>query len=126
MGTDWNNNQPIYLQLREKVIALILDNILQDGDTLPSVRTVSAEQRVNPITVSKAYQTLVEDELIEKKRGLGMFVKSGARAILLASEKKKFLENEWPEIVSRINRLGLSSKELLATGNQSSEMKGGI
>ncbi len=126
MGTDWNNNQPIYLQLREKVIALILDNILQDGDTLPSVRTVSAEQRVNPITVSKAYQTLVEEELIEKKRGLGMFVKSGARAILLASEKKKFLENEWPEIVSRINRLGLSSKELLATGNQSSDMKGGI
>jgi len=126
MGTDWNNNQPIYLQLREKVIALILDNILTDGDTLPSVRTVSAEQRVNPITVSKAYQTLVDDELIEKKRGLGMFVKSGARAILLASEKKKFLENEWPEIVSRINRLGLSTKELLATGNQSSDLKGGI
>ncbi|MCP4411925.1 MAG: GntR family transcriptional regulator, partial [Gammaproteobacteria bacterium] len=83
MGTDWNNNQPIYLQLREKVVALILDKILQDGDTLPSVRTVSAEQRVNPITVSKAYQTLVEDELVEKKRGLGMFVKSGARALLL-------------------------------------------
>ena len=126
MGTDWNNNQPIYLQLREKVIALILDNILQDGDSLPSVRTVSAEQRVNPITVSKAYQTLVEDELIEKKRGLGMFVKSGARAVLLVSEKKKFLENEWPEIISRINRLGLSTKELLATGKQSSDLKGGI
>ncbi|MCP4270631.1 MAG: GntR family transcriptional regulator [Gammaproteobacteria bacterium] len=126
MGTDWNNNQPIYLQLREKVVALILDKILQDGDTLPSVRTVSAEQRVNPITVSKAYQTLVEDELVEKKRGLGMFVKSGARALLLASEKKKFLENEWPEIVSRINRLDLSSKELLANRNQSSELKGGI
>jgi len=126
MGTDWNNNQPIYLQLREKVVALILDKILQDGDTLPSVRVVSAEQRVNPITVSKAYQTLVEDELVEKKRGLGMFVKSGARAVLLASEKKKFLEHEWPEILSRINRLDLSTKELLSSKNNSSELNGGV
>jgi len=126
MQTDWNNNQPIYLQLRERVIALILDEILNDGDALPSVRNVSSEYRVNPITVSKAYQTLVDDDLVEKKRGLGMFVKSGARAVLLQSEKKKFLEDEWPDIVSRINRLDLSSKELLSSRNNSPELKGGV
>jgi len=126
MQTDWNNNQPIYLQLRERVIALILDEILNDGDALPSVRNVSSEYRVNPITVSKAYQTLVDDDLVEKKRGLGMFVKSGARAVLLESEKKKFLEDEWPDIVSRINRLDLSSKELLSSRNNSPELKGGV
>ncbi len=114
MQTDWNDNQPIYRQLREKVIALILDGVLHDGDALPSVRNVSSEYRVNPITVSKAYQTLVDDNLVEKKRGLGMFVQSGAKDMLLESEKKKFLEQEWPEIISRIKRLGLSSKELLA------------
>ncbi len=126
MQTEWNNNQPIYLQLREKVIALILDDILGDGDALPSVRTVSSDYRVNPITVSKAYQTLVEDELVEKRRGLGMFVKSGTRKVLLKSEKKKFLEHEWPEIVSRINRLDLSSKELLSHRSQSPELNGGV
>ncbi len=126
MQTDWNNSQPIYLQLREKVIALILDDILQEGDVLPSVRNVSSEYRVNPITVSKAYQTLVDDNLIEKKRGLGMFVKSGTRSALLESEKKKFLEHEWPEIVSRIKRLDLSGKELLATIKHNSELKGGV
>ncbi len=112
MQTDWNDNQPIYRQLRERVIALILDNVLNDGDALPSVRNVSSEYRVNPITVSKAYQTLVDDELVEKKRGLGMFVRTGAKEILLETEKKKFLEQEWPEIISRIKRLGLSSEEL--------------
>ena len=113
MQKDWNDNQPIYRQLRERVIALILDEVLHDGDALPSVRNVSSEYRVNPITVSKAYQTLVDDNLVEKKRGLGMFVQTGARGMLLESEKKKFLEQEWPEIMSRISRLGLSSKELL-------------
>ena len=114
MQTDWNDSQPIYRQLRDKVIALILDEVLQDGDVLPSVRNVSSEYRVNPITVSKAYQTLVDDNLVEKKRGLGMFVQTGARGKLLESEKKKFLVQEWPEIMSKISRLGLSSKELLA------------
>ena len=121
MQTDWNDNQPIYRQLRERVIALILDNVLKDGDALPSVRNVSSEYRVNPITVSKAYQTLVDDELVEKKRGLGMFVRTGAKEILLETEKKKFLEQEWPEIISRIKRLGLSSEELLALEANSSE-----
>ena len=114
MQTDWNDNQPIYRQLRDRVIALILDEVLHDGDALPSVRNVSSEYRVNPITVSKAYQTLVDDNLVEKKRGLGMFVQTGARGKLLESEKKKFLEQEWPDIMSRITRLGLSGKELLA------------
>ena len=114
MQTNWNDNQPIYLQLRERVITLMLDGVLNDGDALPSVRNVSSEFRVNPITVSKAYQTLVDDNLVEKKRGLGMFVQTGAKKMLLDSEKKKFLEQEWPEIISRISRLGLSSKELRA------------
>lgn len=117
MQTDWTDDQPIYLQLRDKVIALILDGVLEEGDVLPSVRNVSSEQRINPMTVSKAYQTLVDDNLVEKKRGLGMFVQSGAKKMLLDSEKKKFIEKEWPKIISRINRLGLSSRDLLASGN---------
>jgi len=121
MQTNWNDNQPIYIQLREKVIALILDGGLGEGDALPSVRNVSSEYRVNPITVSKAYQTLVDDELVEKKRGLGMFVKSDAKNILLKSEIKKFVEHDWPEIMLRIKRLGLSTEELLAVGNKTTE-----
>jgi len=114
MQNEWNDNQPIYRQLRERVIGLILDGILDEDDALPSVRNVSSEYRVNPITVSKAYQTLVDEELVVKKRGLGMFVCKGAKEILLESEKKKFLESEWPDIMSRIKRLGLSSSELLS------------
>lgn len=114
MQNDWNDNQPIYVQLREKVIGLILDEVLKDGDALPSVRAVSADYRVNPITVSKAYQTLVDDALISKKRGLGMFVEEGARAKLLESEKQKFIQQEWPEIIRRIQRLGLSAEDLFS------------
>ena len=125
MQANWNEDQPIYRQLREQVIALILDGVLSEGDALPSVRNVSAEYRVNPITVSKAYQTLVDDELVEKKRGLGMFVRSGAKDMLMETERKKFLEQEWPEIISRIKRLGLSSKELLSAEN-STVSNGGV
>ena len=121
MQNDWNDNQPIYIQLREKVIGLILDEVLKDGDALPSVRTVSAEYRVNPITVSKAYQTLVDDQLITKKRGLGMFVQDGAKAQLLESEKQKFIHQEWPEIKRRIERLGLAVDELLANKAEDSD-----
>ena len=121
MQNDWNDNQPIYIQLREKVIGLILDEALKDGDALPSVRTVSAEYRVNPITVSKAYQTLVDDQLITKKRGLGMFVQDGAKAQLLESEKQKFIHQEWPEIKRRIERLGLAVDELLADSAKDSD-----
>ena len=120
MQNDWNDNQPIYIQLREKVIGLILDEVLKDGDALPSVRTVSADYRVNPITVSKAYQTLVDDELITKKRGLGMFVEDGAKAKLLESEKQKFIHQEWPEIQRRIERLGLAIDELLTQKSEGS------
>ncbi len=120
MQNDWNDNQPIYIQLREKVIGLILDEVLKDGDALPSVRTVSAEYRVNPITVSKAYQTLVDDDLITKKRGLGMFVEDGARTKLLESEKQKFIQQEWPAILRRIERLGLAADELLAAKSEGS------
>ena len=121
MQNDWNDNQPIYIQLREKVIGLILDEVLKDGDALPSVRNVSAEYRVNPITVSKAYQTLVDDQLITKKRGLGMFVQDGAKAQLLESEKQKFIHQEWPEIKRRIERLGLAVDELLADSAKDSD-----
>jgi GntR family transcriptional regulator len=122
MQTDWKDNQPIYLQLRDKIIALILDDVLAEGDALPSVRKVSAEYRLNPITVSKAYQTLVDDNLVEKRRGLGMFVQPGAKNQLLESEKKQFMEQEWPAIVARIERLGLSIKDLLS---RSGSNKGG-
>ena len=113
MDSEWNDNQPIYRQLRDRVVALILDGVLKDGDALPSVRTVATEYRVNPITVLKGYQQLVDEELVESKRGLGMFVKDGAHDLLLRGERQKFLEEEWPRIVETIQRLGLTPKELL-------------
>ncbi len=122
MQAKWNDDQPIYRQLRDKVIASILDEELKGGDALPSVRQVSADFQLNPITVSKAYQELVEIEVVEKKRGLGMFVQEGAREKLLAQEREKFLTNEWPLILERITRLGLTPSELLTS--QSSKTKG--
>jgi len=121
MQTDWNDNQPIYVQLREKVIALILDEALKEGDALPSVRNVSSEYRVNPITVSKAYQTLVDDGLIEKRRGLGMFVREGAKDQLLSSEQQRFLQQDWPEIKERIERLGINLEDLIASERNGGE-----
>jgi len=113
MDREWNDSQPIYRQLRDRVIAMILDRVLNEGDPLPSVRNVAAEYRVNPLTVLKSYQQLVDDELVEKRRGLGMFVKTGARKLLLAGERQKFLAEEWPRIRETIQRLGLSEEELL-------------
>src|ERR1700750_936584 len=98
MNREWNDNQPIYRQLRDRVVAMILDGVLKEGDPLPSVRNVAAEYRINPLTVLKAYQALVDEELVEKKRGLGMFVKTGARDLLLQGERRRFLEEEWPRI----------------------------
>jgi len=109
----WNNKEPIYLQLRDRLVELIMDGILNEGDALPSVRQISSEQRINPITVSKAFQLLVDEELVEKKRGLGMYVVNGAKAKLSKQERAKFLEEEWPQIVERIERLGLETNELL-------------
>ena len=113
MEREWNDNQPIYRQLRDRVVAMILDGVLKEGDPLPSVRNVAAEYRVNPLTVLKGYQQLVDEELVEKRRGLGMFVTAGARDLLLKGERQKFLDEEWPRILETIQRLGLKPDELL-------------
>ena len=113
MDREWNDSQPIYRQLRDRVVAMILDGVLSEGDVLPSVRNVAAEFRVNPLTVLKGYQQLVDEGLVESKRGLGMFVNAGARNLLLKGERQKFLEEEWPRINATIQRLGLTPEELL-------------
>jgi GntR family transcriptional regulator len=113
MDREWNDNQPIYRQLRDRVVAMILDGVLKEGDPLPSVRNVAADYRLNPLTVLKGYQELVDEELVEKKRGLGMFVKAGARNFLLKGERQKFLAAEWPKIQATIQRLGLDAEDLL-------------
>ena len=114
MDPKWNEDQPIYRQLRDRVVAMILEGVLTDGDALPSVRNVAAEYRLNPLTVLKGYQELVDEDLVEKKRGRGMFVTEGARKKLLKDERQRFLDKEWPVIVATIDRLGLSAEELLA------------
>ena len=119
----WNDSQPIYRQLRDRVVAMILDGVLKDGDPLPSVRNVAAEYRVNPLTVLKGYQHLVDEDLVEKRRGLGLFVKPGARTRLLAGERQKFLTEEWPRISANIQRLGLRAEELLQAINQDVKTK---
>jgi GntR family transcriptional regulator len=116
MDREWNDNQPIYRQLRDRVVAMILDGVLKEGDPLPSVRTVAADYRLNPLTVLKSYQELADEELVEKRRGLGMFVKSGARNLLLRGERQKFLDEEWPRVHETIQRLGLTAEELLNGG----------
>jgi len=110
---EWNDNQPIYRQIRDRVVDMILDGLLREGDPLPSVRSVSADLLVNPLTVLKGYQELVDDELAEKKRGLGMFVKAGARDRLLKLGRERFLAEDWPRIRATIQRLGLTREELL-------------
>jgi len=113
MSAHWNDSQPIYWQLKERTVAMILDGTLAEGEALPSVRTVASEFQLNPITVSKSYQALVDDGLVEKRRGLGMFVLKGARKKLIASERDKFLSEEWPSTLNRIRQLGLSVEEML-------------
>ncbi len=116
MDREWNDSQPIYRQLRDRVVAMILDGVLKEGDPLPSVRTVAADYRVNPLTVLKGYQQLVDEDLVEKRRGLGMFIKAGARKLLLQGERQKFLAEEWPRIRATMLRLGLTLEELLEDG----------
>jgi DNA-binding transcriptional regulator YhcF (GntR family) len=123
MDREWNDNQPIYRQLRDRVIAMILEGVLKEGDPLPSVRTVAAENRVNPLTVLKSYQELVDEELVEKRRGLGMFVKNGARNVLLRGERQRFLTEEWPRIHATMLRLGLSPEDLLEAGGRRAKSK---
>jgi len=112
MDPKWNEDQPIYRQLRDRVVTMILDGVLTDGDVLPSVRTVAAEYRLNPLTVLKGYQELVEEGLVEKKRGLGMFVNEGAQSKLLQAERARFVEKEWPMVLATIKRLGLDTDSL--------------
>jgi GntR family transcriptional regulator len=118
MDREWNDSQPIYRQLRDRVVAMILDGVVKEGDPLPSVRTVAAEYRVNPLTVLKSYQQLVDEQLVEKRRGLGMFITAGARSLLLQGERQRFLAEEWPRVHATIQRLGLTPQDLLdaATG----------
>jgi GntR family transcriptional regulator len=123
MDLEWNDGQPIDRQLRDHVVAMILDGVLKEGDSLPSVRNVATEYRVNPLTVLKAYQGLVEEELVEKRRGLGMFVKSGARSLLLKGERQKFLTEQWPRVYATIHRLGLTPKELLEAAAEGAAKK---
>lgn len=114
MAEDWNDGQPIYRQLQDRVIAMILDGGLNEGDALPSVRTVAAETRVNPLTVLKAYQQLADAGIVESRRGLGMYVNMGAKALLAEGERERFLHDEWPRIQTTIERLGLSAHDLLS------------
>lgn len=118
MDPKWNEDQPIYRQLRDRVVAMILEGVLSDGDALPSVRNVAAEYRLNPLTVLKGYQELVDEGLVEKKRGLGMFVMEGARKNLLKDERQRFLEKEWPLVLATIERLGLDPEALLREANR--------
>ena len=113
MSITWNDNAPIYRQLRDRVVAMILDGVLKPGDALPSVRQVAADFQLNPITVSKGYQELVDEQLVEKRRGLGMYVTEGAREALLKSEREHFLHAEWPTLYARLRRMGLDLKTLM-------------
>ena len=123
MDSEWNDSQPIYRQLRDRVVAMILDGVLKEGDPLPSVRNVAAEYRVNPLTVLKGYQELVDEHLVETRRGLGMFVNAGARNLLLKAERQKFLTEEWPRVAATIQRLGLHPKELMEATKRKSEVR---
>jgi GntR family transcriptional regulator len=116
MEPQWNDSLPIYRQLRDRVVAMILEGALKEGDPLPSVRSVAAEFRLNPLTVLKGYQQLVDEQLVEKRRGRGMFVSEGARKALMKDERARFLEEEWPRVYATIQRLGLSAADLLREG----------
>ncbi len=118
MTLEWKEDQPIYRQLRDKVAAQIIKGSIKEGEPLPSVRTVAVELQINPLTASKAYQELVDEDLVEKRRGLGMYVIKGARSKLLNLEKKKFLEEEWPAILVRVQALGLDVKDLIKSSKK--------
>jgi len=123
MDPKWNEDQPIYRQLRDRVVAMILEGVLGDGDALPSVRNVAAEYRLNPLTVLKGYQELVDEGLVEKKRGRGMFINEGARTKLLKAERERFLQKEWPNVLATIERLDLDATELLQSSASTSSAK---
>jgi GntR family transcriptional regulator len=116
MDPQWDDSQPIYRQLRDRVVAMILEGVLKEGDPLPSVRSVAAEFRLNPLTVLKGYQQLVDEQLVEKRRGRGMYVNAGAKQTLMKDERQHFLDNEWPKTYATISRLGLTVEELMRQG----------
>lgn len=124
MDREWDDNQPIYRQIRDRVVAMILDGLLNEGDALPSVRTVAAEYRVNPLTVLKGYQELTDEHLVEKRRGLGLFIRIGARQMLMAEERRKFLNEQWPLIRQTIERLGLTPQDLMTGGSHAAKPGG--
>jgi GntR family transcriptional regulator len=124
MEPHWDESLPIYRQLRDRVVAMILEGVLKEGDALPSVRSVAAEFRLNPLTVLKGYQQLVDENLVEKRRGRGMFVSSGARAALMKDERQRFLSEEWPKVRATIQRLGLSATDLLGSAPAASAPSG--
>ncbi len=124
MDPNWNDSQPIYRQLRDRVVDMILEGVLKDGDPLPSVRNVAAEYQLNPLTVLKGYQQLVDEQLVEKRRGRGMFVTEGARRMLMKDERQRFLDDEWPKVVATITRLGFKPAELLEAANTASTSAG--
>ena len=113
MDTNWNEDIPIYRQLRNQIVELILESVLDDGDVLPSIRNAAAEYQLNPLTVLKGYQELVSEGLVEKKRGCGMFITEGAKRRLLQNERQQFLDKKWPNVVAVIHRLGLDTQTLL-------------
>jgi len=123
MDREWNDSQPIYRQVRDRVVVMILDGVLKEGDPLPSVRNVAAEYRVNPLTVLKGYQELVDERLVETRRGRGMFINAGARTLLLQGERQKFLTEEWPRISATIQRLGLKAEDLMNGAARQSKAK---
>ena len=116
MDPQWDDSLPIYRQLRDRIVAMILEGALKEGDALPSVRSVAAEFRLNPLTVLKGYQQLVDEQLVEKRRGRGMFVSTGARKALMKDERQRFLQEEWPKVYATIQRLGLTAGDLLQSG----------
>lgn len=124
MTEQWNDNQPIYRQLRDRVVEMILEGVLSEGDVLPSVRNVAAEYRLNPLTVLKGYQELVDESLVEKKRGRGMYVLPGAKSRLLKDERQRFLDDEWPRVAATIERLGLSAADLVEAEQKSEKASG--
>ncbi|NRA59389.1 MAG: GntR family transcriptional regulator [Psychrobium sp.] len=115
MTTQWDNDTPIYVQLYRQVISRILDGYIIEGEALPSVRKVAAQYQINPITISKAYQILQDEDIVEKQRGKGMFVKQGVKESLLKREREQFINNEWPMVLAKINRLKLDLDTLFST-----------
>jgi GntR family transcriptional regulator len=113
MSIQWSDNSPIYRQLKDRLVSMMLDGDIKPGDALPSVRQIAAEYQLNPITVSRAFQELADENVVEKRRGLGMYMSENAKDQLLFSEKQRFLQEEWPSIAERIKRLGLNTQQLL-------------